>query len=266
MRRDLEAARRRLTWFGAQRWQLWLLGGVESERGCGCRVVLGWIVGIAVAGVVAGLAGAPVVDVLGESVLSPVGLGVAVAAAVVAAVLVFVTVSLPQREGARIGALDLLLRPRCSSSLSRSPAASLTKSSSRAGRERRSSCSCSPGSSRSPQHSSSRGSFRRWRDSGPTAGAADFRLGLRPSDWRAGRALRSRRSRSSPSRSPSRSLRRGIGRRSCAAIESRLRSRCRTTSSSARTSGTWCASSMPHRSSASTSSSARAAPRARCCG
>jgi hypothetical protein len=108
MRRDLEAARRRLTWFGAQRWQLWLLGGVESSAVAVAGVVLGWIVGIAVAGIVAGLAGAPVIDVLGESVLSPVGLGVAVAAAVVAAVLVFVTVSLPQRKGSRIGALDLV--------------------------------------------------------------------------------------------------------------------------------------------------------------
>ena len=108
MRRDLEAARRRLTWFGAQRWQLWLLAGVESSSVAVVGVVLGWVAGIAVAGIVARLAGAPVVDVLGESVLSPVGLGVAAAAAVVAAVLVSITVSLPQREGARIGALDLV--------------------------------------------------------------------------------------------------------------------------------------------------------------
>lgn len=108
MRRDLEGARRRLTWFGAQRWQLWLLGGVESSVVAVVGVVLGWIAGIAVAGIAAELAGAPVFDVLGESVLSPLGLGVAVVAAVVAAFLVFVTVSLPQREGARVGALDLV--------------------------------------------------------------------------------------------------------------------------------------------------------------
>lgn len=108
MRRDLEAARRRLTWFGAQRWQLWLLGGVESSAVAVAGVALGWIAGTAVAGIVAELAGAPVVRVLGESVLSPVGLGVAVAAALVAAVLVWITVSLPQREGARIEVLDLV--------------------------------------------------------------------------------------------------------------------------------------------------------------
>ena len=47
MRRDLEAARRRLTWFGAQRWQLWLLGGVESAAVAVAGVVLGWLAGIA---------------------------------------------------------------------------------------------------------------------------------------------------------------------------------------------------------------------------
>ena len=108
MRRDLEAARRRLTWFGAQRWQLWLLSGLESSAVAVVGVVLGWIVGIALSGIVAKLAGAPVADVLRESVLSPLGLGVAVATAVVAAVLVWITVSLPRRDGARVGVLDLV--------------------------------------------------------------------------------------------------------------------------------------------------------------
>lgn len=108
MRRDLEAARRRLTWFGAQRWQLWLLSGLESSAVAVIGVVLGWIAGIALAGIVAELAGAPVADVLRESVLSVLGFGVAAAAAVVAAVLVWITVSLPHRDGARIGVLDVV--------------------------------------------------------------------------------------------------------------------------------------------------------------
>ena len=108
MRRDLEAARRRLTWFGAQRWHLWLLSGLESSAVAVVGVVLGWIAGIALSGIVAKLAGAPVAGVLRESVLSPLGLGVAVATAVGAAVLVWVTVSLPRREGARVGVLDLV--------------------------------------------------------------------------------------------------------------------------------------------------------------
>jgi hypothetical protein len=108
MRRDLEAARRRLTWFGAQRWQLWLLGGLESAGVALVGVILGWIVGIAVAGIVAGVSGAPIVDVLRESVVAPLGLGLALVLAVVAAVLVWITVSLPSRDGARIGPLDVV--------------------------------------------------------------------------------------------------------------------------------------------------------------
>ena len=108
MRRDLEATRRRLRWFGAQRWQLALLSGLESSAVALVGVALGWMAGIAVAGIAAGLAGAPVADVLRESVVSPVGLGLAAATALLAAVLVWITVSLPSREGARVGVLDLV--------------------------------------------------------------------------------------------------------------------------------------------------------------
>jgi hypothetical protein len=108
MRRDLEAARRRLTWAGAQRWQLRLLNGLESSAVALVGVALGWLAGAVVAVVVGSIAGAPVADVLRESVLSPAGIAFAVAAALVAAVLVWITVSLPSREGARIGPLDLV--------------------------------------------------------------------------------------------------------------------------------------------------------------
>ena len=108
MRRDLESARQRLTWSGAQRWQVWLLRAVESSAVAVVGVALGWLVGIAVAGVVASVAGAPVADVLRESVLSPAGIGLAVVAALVAAVLVWITVSLGSRDGARFGALDVV--------------------------------------------------------------------------------------------------------------------------------------------------------------
>lgn len=108
MRRDLEATRRRLRWFGAQRWQLALLGGIESSAVALVGVALGWIAGVVVAGIVAGLSGAPVGDVLRESVVSPTGLGLAVATALLAAALVWITVSLPSREGARVGVLDVV--------------------------------------------------------------------------------------------------------------------------------------------------------------
>jgi hypothetical protein len=108
MRRDLEAARRRLTWSGARRWQLALLSGLESSFAAIAGVLTGWIVGVGVAAIVARVAGAPVTDVLLQSVLSPRGLALAGATALAAAVLVWITVSLQPREGARLGSLDLL--------------------------------------------------------------------------------------------------------------------------------------------------------------
>jgi hypothetical protein len=108
MRRDFEATRRRLRWFGAQRWQLAVLGGLESSAVALVGVAVGWLAGIAVAGIVAGVAGAPVADVLRESVVSPVGLGLAFATALLAAGLVWITISLPSREGTRVGVLDLV--------------------------------------------------------------------------------------------------------------------------------------------------------------
>ena len=108
MRRDFQEARRRLTWFGARRWQLWWLSGVESAAVALGGVLVGWALGIAVAAVAAGLAGAPAADVLRESVLSPVGLGLAGLMGLAAALLVWLTVSLPARDGARLGAVDLV--------------------------------------------------------------------------------------------------------------------------------------------------------------
>ena len=61
-----------------------------------------------IAMIVARVAGAPATDVLLQSVVSPRGLALAGATALAAAVLVWVTVSLQSRAGARIGSLDLL--------------------------------------------------------------------------------------------------------------------------------------------------------------
>ncbi|HEX2427748.1 MAG TPA: hypothetical protein VHI53_07455 [Gaiellaceae bacterium] len=108
MRRDLDEARRRLLWFGAQRWQLWLLTGIESAAVAAVGVLVGWLVGVGVAALAAALAGAPVSGVLHESVLSPEGLGIAIVAALVAAALVWLTVSLRPREGTGFGFVDLV--------------------------------------------------------------------------------------------------------------------------------------------------------------
>ena len=73
MRRDLEAARRRLTWYGARRWHLRLLTVTESAAVALVGTVGGWLVGLAVGALAAGRAGAPVGAVLRESMLSPPG-------------------------------------------------------------------------------------------------------------------------------------------------------------------------------------------------
>jgi hypothetical protein len=108
MRRDLEAARRRLTWAGASRWQLALLSALESALVALAGVLAGWIVGVGVAAIVARVAGAPANDVLLQSVLAARGLGLAAATALAAAVVVWITVSLRPRDGSRIGSVDLL--------------------------------------------------------------------------------------------------------------------------------------------------------------
>ncbi len=87
MRRDTEAARRRLTWFGARRWQLSLFTGMEAMVIALGGTVLGWALGTLAGAAVASRAGAPVSEVLAHSTLSRTGIlaavGVALALALV---------------------------------------------------------------------------------------------------------------------------------------------------------------------------------------
>ncbi|HET7514449.1 MAG TPA: FtsX-like permease family protein, partial [Gaiella sp.] len=107
LRRDLAAARRRLTWHGAQRWQRVLLTATESVAiGLG-GAAAGWVIGSAAGAVAADLAGAPVGAVLRESVFSPGGLLLGFAVASLAAVVIAVTVSLQIRGQGRIGVLEI---------------------------------------------------------------------------------------------------------------------------------------------------------------
>ncbi len=103
MRRDVDDARRRLTWYGARGWQLALLTGVESALVAAAGVLAGWVVGSAVGVAVARLAAAPAVPVLEHSVASPAGLALALAVLLVTTGLIAVAVSLPSRDGARLG-------------------------------------------------------------------------------------------------------------------------------------------------------------------
>lgn len=81
MRRDSEAARRRLTWFGARRWQLFLFTGLEAAVVAAGGTAVGWALGSAAGALVASRAGAPIGDVLAHSTLSRTGLIAAIAVA-----------------------------------------------------------------------------------------------------------------------------------------------------------------------------------------
>jgi len=107
MRRDLAAARRRLTWHGAQAWQRALLTATESTAVGFGGAVVGWIVGIVAGGIVAAAAGAPVGAVLSESLLSPTGLLLGLAVAVVAACVIGIAVSVPGEGGRRVSGVDV---------------------------------------------------------------------------------------------------------------------------------------------------------------
>ena len=103
LRRDVRAAHVRLTWYGARRWQLGVLTGVESGLVAVGGVILGWLLGSAAGAVAAFVADAPAWRVLRESTVSATGLAVVAAAALLAAGLVALAVSLSPREGARFG-------------------------------------------------------------------------------------------------------------------------------------------------------------------
>ena len=107
MRRDLGAARTRLTWSGAQRWQLGLLTLVEAALAAVGGVVVGWVVGSAAGALAARLAGAPAGAVLMRSVASPRGLAIAAGLAILTTGLIVAVVSLRSRERGRIGAPEI---------------------------------------------------------------------------------------------------------------------------------------------------------------
>ena len=81
MRRDSEDARRRLTWFGARRWQLSVFTGLEAVVVAAGGTAVGWALGSAAGAVVASRAGAPIDEVLAHSTLSESGLIAAIAVA-----------------------------------------------------------------------------------------------------------------------------------------------------------------------------------------
>jgi len=107
MRRELDGARRRLTWHGARRWQPPVLAAAECTIVGSGGAILGWVVGAVAGATGAALAGAPVGDVLRVSILGRDGLLLGAGAIVVSAAAIAAAVSSRRRSG-RLGALELL--------------------------------------------------------------------------------------------------------------------------------------------------------------
>ena len=89
LRRDAEAGRRRLTWFGVERWQLELMTGAEAGGAALAATLVGWSTGIAASAVIARLAGSPPGAVLRHSVLSVEAFVLVLALAAVATLVLF---------------------------------------------------------------------------------------------------------------------------------------------------------------------------------
>jgi hypothetical protein len=104
LRRDAEAQWRRLTWYGASRWQLALGSIAETAAVVLAGAAVGWAVGCAAGAYVAVRAGAPAADVLTHSVLD--GRGYAVAVGLAASATLVVVLSL-RAGAARLGALSV---------------------------------------------------------------------------------------------------------------------------------------------------------------
>jgi len=104
LRRDAEAQWRRLTWFGARRWQL--VTGSVAEVGvvAFAGAVIGWSIGSAVGAIVASRAGVATGAVLEHSVVSGRGLALAAGIAIAAALVVLLSL----RAGStRLGGLTI---------------------------------------------------------------------------------------------------------------------------------------------------------------
>jgi hypothetical protein len=91
LRRDTEAQWRRLTWFGARRWQLAVGAAAEVGAVAVAGALAGWAVGTAAGALVANRAGVPAGAVLAHSVVSWEGVALVGTIAVVAALVVLLS-------------------------------------------------------------------------------------------------------------------------------------------------------------------------------
>jgi hypothetical protein len=107
LRRDTTDARRRLTWFGARRWQVELFTLAESTALAALGTLVGWVLGGAVAAFVAERAGSPAADVVTHALLSTGGILSALGVALVAGLLLFATVRAPVVQVGRLALTPL---------------------------------------------------------------------------------------------------------------------------------------------------------------
>jgi hypothetical protein len=102
LRRDVGDARRRLVWFGATRWQVELFTLAEAAALAVTGTIAGWLLGGAVAALVAERAGSPAWQVVAHGLLSGDALIAAVVVAAIAGLLLYATVRAP---GIQLGRL-----------------------------------------------------------------------------------------------------------------------------------------------------------------
>ena len=102
LRRDVGDARRRLVWFGATRWQVELFTLAEAAALAVTGTIAGWLLGGAVAALVAERAGSPAGQVVAHGLLSGDAL---IAAAVVAAIAGFLLYATVRAPGIQLGRL-----------------------------------------------------------------------------------------------------------------------------------------------------------------
>jgi Na+-transporting methylmalonyl-CoA/oxaloacetate decarboxylase gamma subunit len=107
LRRDVADARRRLTWFGARRWQVELHTLTESLALAGVATITGWVAGGAVAAFIAARAGSPAGAVTTHALLSGTGIAAAAATAAVAGLLLYTTVRAPAVQLGRLALTPL---------------------------------------------------------------------------------------------------------------------------------------------------------------
>lgn len=109
LRRDVEAAWQRLSWFGARRWQLVVFSLAESAAAAAVATLLGWLAGGVAAAVIARRAGSPPGDILRHSLGSGRGVLLAIAVAASATLLLFGALRSPavRLAGLSLSALDV---------------------------------------------------------------------------------------------------------------------------------------------------------------